>query len=66
MNLNPFRKKDFTLGSDDYKRMLASNSARNEESATKNSNWAPGALKRLKNKERVDRVKDWWSTWWHN
>ena len=26
--------------------MMAANAARNEESATKNSNWAPGALKR--------------------
>jgi hypothetical protein len=58
--------KDWTPGSDDYKEMLAANVARNEESGVSNSNWAPGALKRLKNKERVARIKDWWSTWWHN
>jgi hypothetical protein len=69
MNLKlPFikRKKDWTPGSDDYKEMLAANVARNEESGVSNSNWAPGALRRLKNKERVARIKDWWATWWHN
>jgi len=53
MNLKlPFikRKKDWSPGSDDYKEMLAANVARNEESNISNSNWAPGALRRLKNK----------------
>ena len=39
-------RKDYTPGSKDYKKMMAANAARNEESADKNSNWAPGALKR--------------------
>ena len=60
------RKKDWTIGSDDYKELIAANTARNEESGVSNSNWHPGALKRLKNKERVARIKDWWATWWHN
>ena len=39
-------KKDHTTGSKDYKKMLKANNARNEESATLNSTWSPGALKR--------------------
>jgi len=42
--------KDFSKTGKAYKKMLAANEARTEESATKNSNWAPGALKRLKAK----------------
>lgn len=64
--LNPFRRKDYTPGSDDYNRMLASNSARNEESATKNSTWAPGALNRLKRKDRWSNIKSNVRSWWHN
>jgi hypothetical protein len=63
---NPFRKKDWSVGSEDYNRMMKANAARTEESSVNNSRWAPGALRRLKNKERVARIKDWWATWWHN
>ena len=42
--------KDFSKNGKAYKRMLQANEARTEESATKNSNWAPGALRRLKSK----------------
>ena len=66
MNLNPFRKKDYTTGSDDYKDMLAANTARNEESGVSNSNWAPGALRRLRTKQRWTSLKDHWRSWWHN
>ena len=45
--LKKFRKpKDYSPGSPDSINMYKANNARNEESATKNSNWAPGALKR--------------------
>ena len=45
--LKKFRKpKDYSKGSKDMITMLRANEARTEESATKNSNWAPGALKR--------------------
>ena len=47
--------KDFSKTGKDYKKMLAANEARTEESATKNSNWAPGALKRLKAKTKKVR-----------
>ena len=40
------RRKDFSLTGKAYKNMLLANEARTEESAAKNSNWAPGALKR--------------------
>ena len=66
MNLNPFRKKDWTIGSDDYNRMMAAYTARNEESGVKNSTWAPGALRRLKTKQRWTSLKDHWRSWWHN
>ena len=66
MNLNPFRKKDYTIGSDDYNRMLAANEARTEESGINNSRWAPGALRRLKNKERWGNMKSSLRSWWHN
>jgi len=66
MNLNPFRKKDYTPGSDDYKHMLASNDARNEESGVNNSSWSPGALKRLQRKERWEGIKSHWKLWWRN
>ena len=39
-------RKDWSKTGKAYKKMMAANNARNEESATKNSNWAPGALKR--------------------
>jgi hypothetical protein len=39
-------RKDFSKTGKAYKKMLLANEARTEESATKNSNWAPGALKR--------------------
>ena len=67
--LNPFRRKDYTPGS-------------NEESATKNStnsqerlsppyyqfndHWAPGALNRLKRKDRWSNIKSNVRSWWHN
>ena len=66
MALNPFRKKDYTTGSDDYNRMMAANTARNEESGVKNSTWAPGALRRLRTKQRWTSLKDHWRSWWHN
>jgi hypothetical protein len=45
--LKKFRKpKDYSPGSADSINMYKANNARNEESATKNSTWAPGALKR--------------------
>ena len=44
--------KDFSIGGYDYKRMMASNSARNGENT---SAWAPGALKRLEKKQRKER-----------
>lgn len=40
------RRKDFSLTGKAYKKMLLANEARTEESAAKNSTWAPGALKR--------------------
>ena len=40
-------KKDFSYTGKAYKTMLEANVARTEESAEKNSNWAPGALGRL-------------------
>ena len=40
------RPKDFSKTGKAYKNMLLANEARTEESAAKNSNWAPGALKR--------------------
>ena len=66
MNLNPFRKKDYTIGGDDYNRMIAANTARNEESGINNSRWAPGALRRLKNKERWSNMKSSLRSWWYN
>ena len=44
--------RDWTPGGYDYKRMLASNHARTEESGVNNSRWAPGALKRFEKKQR--------------
>ena len=44
--------KDFSIGGYDYNRMMASNSARNDENT---SVWSPGALKRLEKKQRKDR-----------
>jgi hypothetical protein len=58
--------KDWTPGSDDYNRMMAANTARNEESGVSNSNWAPGALRRLRTKQRWTSLKDHWRSWWHN
>jgi hypothetical protein len=46
--------------------MIASNNARNEESGVSNSNWHPGALKRLQKKQRLDNFKDHWRSWWNN
>ena len=40
------KPKDYTPGSKDMITMMRANEARTEESATKNSQWAPGALKR--------------------
>ena len=47
--------KDFSIGGYDYKRMMASNHARTEESGINNSRWAPGALKRAKKKQRKEQ-----------
>ena len=58
--------KDWTIGSDDYNRMIASNNARNEESGINNSRWAPGSLARLKKKQRLQNFKDHWRSWWNN
>ena len=44
--------KDFSVGGYDYNRMMASNSARNDENT---SVWSPGALKRLEKKQRKER-----------
>ena len=44
--------KDFSIGGYDYNRMMASNSARNDENT---SVWSPGALKRLEKKQRKER-----------
>ena len=41
----------------EYKAMMAANNARTEESATKNSNWAPGALGRAITVEPVDPIR---------
>jgi hypothetical protein len=41
------KQQDWSTDGEAYKNMLKANYARTEESATKNSNWAPGALKRL-------------------
>jgi hypothetical protein len=62
---NPFRKKNYSKGSSDMIKMLEANEARTEESATKNSNWHPGALHRLKKKERLDKLKARWKGWTH-
>jgi len=40
-----------------YKTMLAANEARTEESATKNSNWAPGALKRSVQADKLTKKR---------
>ena len=40
------KPKDYSKGSKDMITMMRANEARTEESATKNSQWAPGALKR--------------------
>jgi len=40
------KRKDYSPGSVDTINMYKANEARTEESATMNSNWAPGALKR--------------------
>ena len=66
MNLNPFRKKDWSVGSEDYNRMMKANAARTEESGVNNSRWAPGALNRLENKQRWVSIKDHWRSWWNN
>ena len=50
-------KKDFSYTGKAYKKMLEANEARTEESATKNSNWAPGALRRLKTKLKKEKKK---------
>jgi len=63
---NPFRKKDWTIGSEDYNRMMQANAARTEESGVNNSRWAPGALNRLENKQRWEAIKAHWRSWWHN
>ena len=42
------KPKDYSKGSPDMITMLEANEARTEESATMNSRWAPGALKRHK------------------
>ena len=57
--------KDFSIGSDDYKKMLDANLARTEESGEVNTKWTPGALNRLKKKERLDRWRTKWNDWKH-
>jgi hypothetical protein len=49
-------KKDFSYTGKAYKKMLEANVARTEESADKNSNWAPGALRRLKAKKKKEET----------
>jgi len=44
--------RDWSVGGYDFNQMMASNNARTEESGINNSRWAPGALKRLRKKER--------------
>ena len=51
-------KKDFSYTGKAYKKMLEANEARTEESATKNSNWAPGALRRLKTKLKKKKERN--------
>ena len=46
------KPKDYSKGSPDMKTLLEANEARTEESATMNSQWAPGALKRHKKAEK--------------
>ena len=46
------KPKDYSKGSPDMIKMLEANEARTEESATMNSQWAPGALKRHKKAEK--------------
>ncbi len=58
--------KDFSYRGTDYKRMIEANVARTEESADKNSNWAPGALGRLRRTQRWEGIKSHWKVWWHN
>ena len=50
--------KDFSLSGKAYKKMLKANAARTEESASKNSQWAPGALRRLKAKNKRNTKED--------
>lgn len=59
------RPKDFSIGSEDYKKMLEANVARTEESGTVNTTWQPGSLNRLKKKERLDRWRTKWNDWKH-
>jgi len=51
-------KKDFSYTGKAYKKMLEANVARTEESADKNSNWAPGALRRLKTKLKKKKERN--------
>jgi len=40
-------KKNYGFDSPEWKKMIKANEARTEESATKNSAWAPGAIDRI-------------------